>query len=75
MNFGTMRAILKFDLPDDQEEFEMARKAADLTGALYDLDSWLRGEIKWGDKDYQEVRDKLHEIMDERDINLDRLYR
>ena len=65
------KAILEFDLPTEQAEFETAIKAHDWKYAMWDLDQWLRNEIKYHDKDYQKVRDQLWEVLQDRDLNLD----
>jgi hypothetical protein len=47
--------------------------------ALWDMDQYLRGLIKYGELDdnvhqaLEEARDKLREIMNERTIDLDEL--
>ena len=69
-----MKAILEFNLPDDQDEYERVNKALDLCGVLFDFDQYLRSEIKYHDKDLQDVRDKLYELMDSYNINLDKIY-
>ena len=70
-----MKAILEFDLnePDEREEHLRCVRALDLCLVLWDFDQILRSEIKYNDKDWQEVRDKLTEIMDEHGVNLDDL--
>lgn len=42
---------------------------------VWDLDQWLRHKIKYNDHDeLQIVRDKLWEIMKDRDVSLDDIY-
>lgn len=69
-----MKAILKFDLsdPDDTYEFESASNAGNLRLALWDIDQYLREQMKYNDsitddgyKELEKTRDKLHEIMDD----------
>lgn len=65
------RVYLKFDLPEEREEYELAYNGAKYKYALDDLDDWLRAQIKYDDGDngrtrikvMQEVRDKLREII------------
>jgi hypothetical protein len=53
-------------------ELYMAYNGDNLFFALWDLDQWLRGEIKYNDKEeFQVVRDKLHEYMDEHNIDFE----
>ena len=66
-----MKAILIFNLPEDNQEFELATKASKMYCTLWELDNWLRQEIKYKDKELDEVRDKLHELMKENRIDFD----
>jgi len=66
-----MKAILEFNLPEDNQEFELATKASKMYCTLWELDNWLRGEIKYKDKELDEVRDKLREIMNDNRIDFD----
>lgn len=78
-----MKGILEFDLDErfDIEAHKRAVKSLDLAMALYDMDQYLRGQTKYAPDSMsqevydalQETRDKLHEIMSERSINLDEL--
>lgn len=71
------RVYLKFDLPQEREEYALAYNGAKYKYTLDDLDDWLRAQIKYDDGDngrarlkvMQEVRDKLHEIVREREIS------
>ena len=73
------------DNPDDRADLLRTLKALDLAIALWDLDQWLRGETKYADpkneKDearveaLEEVRQQLHGMLDDRDVNLDEVMR
>jgi hypothetical protein len=71
------KAILKFDLPDEQAEFTVATQANDMRTVLWGLDEYLRQQIKYCDHPpaidavYQAVRDKLHEELNSRNIMLE----
>jgi len=65
-----MKGILEFIFPDDEQEFRVASVAMDWYFAMWELDQWLRVEIKHQEKDYQAIRDKLHEILGERSLDL-----
>ena len=66
-----MKAYLKSE--DDQELKRMV-KSLDLVLALWDMDQWLRNEIKYSQKEHlQEARDELYRIMDDHRIYLDEL--
>jgi len=71
-----MKATLNFDLDnkDDEMALDRCRKSLDMALVLWDFDQWLRGEYKYHDKGYcEEIRDKLTEIMNNHDVNLDNL--
>ena len=78
-----MKAILEFNLDegDDKAAHLRAIKALDMAIALWDMDEYLRGQIKYASdlmpievyKRLEGVRDQLREIMNERSIDLDEL--
>ena len=78
-----MKGILEFDLDErfDVEAHKRAVKSLDLAMVLYDMDQYLRSQTKYAPDSMsqevydalQETRDKLHEIMSERSIDLDEL--
>ncbi len=65
-----MEGILKFNLPEEESEFRLATGARDLYCALWEIDRFLRGEIKHGDisdeicEAYEKLRELLHEQVD-----------
>lgn len=73
-----MKATLKFKLPQDYEDYRMAVDASAYHHILFSLDQWLRGFIKYPPDDlseekynaYQEVRDKINELIIENNIEL-----
>ena len=77
-----MKAILEFNLPDDQQDFELASNAMKFWSVLYDLDQDLRSKTKYASDNlpqdkydaYQEVRDILHELMSNNNISLDMVH-
>ena len=75
-----MEAILKFNLPDDDHEFEMAIQGAKMHSVLSEMDQWLRTQYKYmSDKEYSEdaynayekARTQLREFMVENNISFD----
>ena len=74
-----MKAILEFNLPDDQQDFNLAANAMKFWDVLYELDQELRSKTKYAPDDlpqdkydaYQEVRDLLYELMSNNRISLD----
>jgi hypothetical protein len=75
-----MEAILKFNLPEDHIEFELAVNGAKAQSALWEMDQWLRAQYKYmPDSEYSEdkyntfekCRDHLREIMFENGLKFD----
>jgi len=59
-----MKAILEFDLPDENIEFKMANNTKDMLSALYDISNYLRdlrkGYVKF---EKEEVLKRLTEYI------------
>ena len=57
-----MKANLEYNLPDDQEQFDVASKSMDWAFLVWDIDQFIRNKIKY-DQDtngvLQLVRDRL----------------
>jgi len=74
-----MKAILEFNLPDDKEEYDLANNGLNYWQVLWELDQELRAKTKYAADDlpqdkydaYQEIRDLLHELMSDNNVNLD----
>ena len=45
-----MKAILKFDLPDEEINFDMANNAVNYYSSLMEFDNYIRNQIKYGEK-------------------------
>jgi hypothetical protein len=73
-----MKAILEFQLPDDQYEYNLTTDAWKFKSVLIDMDNWLRQKTKYSEdelsddeyKAYYECRDKLTQLINEENINL-----
>jgi hypothetical protein len=73
-----MKAILEFNLPDDEYEYNLARDAWRFKSVLIDMDNWLRNKVKYQEdvlsedeyKAYCECRDKFTQLINEENINL-----
>lgn len=65
------KAILEFD---EKRDLEFALEGRDWYLSMWDLDQWLRSEIKYGDKyeELQPVRDKLYEILQDYELSMDK---
>ncbi len=75
-----MEAILKFNLPEDHIEFEMAVNGSKMHSVLWEMDQWLRAQYKYmPDTEYskdkydtfEKCRDQLREIMFENGVKFD----
>ena len=75
-----MEAILKFNLPEDQQDFDLAVNGAKAQVALWEMDQWLRAQYKYmPDEEYskdkyetfEKCRDQLREIMFENGVKFD----
>ena len=55
-----MKAILEFNLPEDQSDFDLAVKAPDMRIALDGIRQYLRGKVK-----YEEMPADKWELCDE----------
>jgi coproporphyrinogen III oxidase len=75
-----MKAILEFNLPDDDHEFEMATQGAKMHSVLWEMDQWLRAQYKYmpdaeysEDKynTYEKCREHLRELIRENNVSFD----
>ena len=72
-----MKATLKFNLPDDEFEFNCAVKSTKMYFALTEIKGELRSILKHGElrddqyKFIDEFNERLHEILSDNEINLD----
>ena len=72
-----MKATLKFNLPEDREEFEQAVRASDIHAALWDFKQKLRGHIKYEEHSHEvyemldKVRDELNQSLTDYNVNLE----
>ena len=70
-----MKAILEFNLPEDQEEFDVATKAMDWSLLAWDIDQMIwsllkyhPGEYETGEKALDHVREEIYNIMEEKGL-------
>ena len=74
-----MKAILEFNLPDDDQEYNLANNAMNFWNVLWELDQELRANTKYAPDDmteddydaYQKIRETLHELMRDNNVSLD----
>lgn len=72
-----MEAILKFNLPEEHDEFNDAVKGTDYLYALNKIKEYLRSELKYNQnltdieyKTIEKVREEFNGILTDNDINL-----
>ena len=68
-----MKAVLEFDLPEEQEEYKLHMEGPKYSLVLYDLDNFLRNKYKYEDQEtitIEEVRNKLTEFCTEHECSI-----
>ena len=66
-----MKAILEFNLPEEQQRFDFANNGLNYYSALCEFDEWLRSEYKYNGKDEMyPIRMKLHEIINHNNVKI-----
>jgi hypothetical protein len=71
-----MKAILEFNLPDDEREYQMANQARDMFCVIGNLEDALRSYLKYGhdfktpEEALEAIRTRLHEEVSIRYINI-----
>ena len=73
-----MKAILEFNLPEDQPEFNNAIKGGDWKHVCWEMDQLLRTNIKYAPDDVNEevlealekIREEFNRIMIENNVDL-----
>ena len=73
-----MEATLKYNLPEEQNEFESAINGWKWSIAIWEFDQHLRSQIKYNDKlsegqcdTYQEIREKLWDVIRDKGLSFD----
>ena len=73
-----MKAILEFNLPEEQAEHYCAIKGADMLNVLWELKAELRGMLKYGEltSEQYEIVEKIQgfliDSLNENEINLNK---
>ena len=71
-----MKAILEFNLPEDQREFEIANQSKDMLCIIGNLEDALRSYLKYGhqfktpEEALEAIRARLHEEVNIRRVNI-----
>jgi len=68
-----MKANLEYNLPEDQEQFNVASKGMEWALLVWDLDQMVRKLMKYHPEEYDtktldHVREEIHNIMEERGL-------
>jgi len=68
-----MKAILEFNLPEDEEQFNVASKGMDWALVVWDIDQLLRNKLKHGAPTHhvhllEELRDTLNNLVEEKGL-------
>jgi hypothetical protein len=73
-----MKAIIEFNLPEDQAEHYCAIKGADMLNVLWELKAELRSMLKYGElpeqqyKIVEQIQGYLIQCLNDNDVNLDK---
>ena len=72
-----MKAILEFNIPEDNEEFNHAVKSADYYVCLFDFYQYLRTQLKYDEQlsdierdTFKRIREEFNGILTENKIEL-----
>ena len=70
-----MKAILKFKLPKDREEYERANKALALCSFVWDFQGYLRAQQKYVEEpdDIEKIYATWFEMLGSNNIDMDEL--
>lgn len=63
---------LRYNLPDEQSDFNMANNGSAYHSILWELDQWLRTQVKHNNRnELQDARDKLTELMQDGGVDFE----
>jgi len=71
------KATLTFNLPEEQEEHQMALKGAEWQNTVWEMDQWFRNKLKHGhgfksaEEALEEGRVELRRLVDDNGLILD----
>ena len=70
-----MKAILEFDLPEDQESFDAANRGIDWALVAWDIDQLLKKKLKYEEhtrdarKALEDIRKILNDLLIDKGLN------
>ena len=73
-----MKAILEFNLPEDQAEYDLCNKASNMYSVIWDMTLWLRSETKYAPDNISDdtinalykCRDKFNELINDSNLEI-----
>jgi hypothetical protein len=73
-----MKAILEFNLPEDQAEYDLCNKASDMYSVIWEMKLWLRSETKYAPDNISDdtinalykCRDKFNELINDNNLEI-----
>jgi hypothetical protein len=72
-----MKAILEFNLPDDQREYDIVLQSSRVQSFLWDFSQQLRSWDKYhhdfidADDALNKIRDEFYKLLNDHNINID----
>lgn len=74
-----MKAIIEFNLPEDQTEYQIVNDASKMFSVLWNMKQWLRTKVKYASDEmpgeaydtFEECKDKLNELLINNNLDLD----
>jgi len=72
-----MKILLRFDLPEDQHEYDVATQAPKVQSFLWDFSQQLRSwqkyhhDFKSADDALDKIRDEFYRLLNEHNIDID----
>jgi len=74
-----MKAIIEFELPQDQDEYKMANDASKMYLALWDIKQLFRSTLKYNPaglsteqlEQWEIMQDEFYVILDNNDLKID----
>ena len=71
-----MKAVLEFNLPEDQDDFDTATSGWKYRSVLCDIDNFLRSKLKYEelppgeDNAYEKARTELWSLINEHNVDI-----
>jgi hypothetical protein len=72
-----MKAILEFDLPEDQHEYNVVLQAQKMQSCLWDFSQQLRSwrkyhnDFKDSNDALEKIREEFYKLLNEHEVNID----